>query len=513
MSHFDNVKKFFDDERFSDKILCFVLPSNSSSSVAESHDEGEGINLSPIAEESQPQGIDQEPRTARQVVRRIHVSSMLLASSSRFFEAMFSSGMKESNQKELEIQVADIAEAERIGHIIRFCYSTELPSHWIVNDFIEALSLCDRFGCDSAFFACCSALVQKLTVDVCSRVLALPAEIHLSEPCNHLLAVCKAFLLREFKDFEKHHLSDKFLSLSAEAACSFLESDELQVQSEQTVYLAVRIWLILHKQRITSQCPNKTRKRKAEDLLPGSNASSELDSKSSQQGRCSSSHPCASCLELVSSVAAKLLHCLRLPQCSASYLHDVVRNDQIFLLLDSPCPSLSSPRNQEPRSVRHTFQLMYLEAREWQGLPQGQKDCAHPPSTISELRHPFFSPQSPNDSKESPSSDTKLPSRFMARSGPPEVPQVTYGEGIRSGTGAGHGTAFMWHGKKCFQWQIPSVASMEENCCRYSPMFGVEGYVFRLMASKVKEVNSQGSLVFWFIALPCLCSWFSDTIC
>jgi len=134
MSHFDNVKKFFDDERFSDKILCFVLPSNSSSSVAESHDEGEGINLSPIAEESQPQGIDQEPRsgTARQVVRRIHVSSMLLASSSRFFEAMFSSGMKESNQKELEIQVADIAEAERIGHIIRFCYSTELPSHWIV---------------------------------------------------------------------------------------------------------------------------------------------------------------------------------------------------------------------------------------------------------------------------------------------------------------------------------------------------------------------------------------------
>ena len=50
-------------------------------------------------------GADNSTMPGGVVLRRLHVSSILLASDSRFFKAMLSNGMMESQSKEIQLEV------------------------------------------------------------------------------------------------------------------------------------------------------------------------------------------------------------------------------------------------------------------------------------------------------------------------------------------------------------------------------------------------------------------------
>lgn len=386
------------------------------------------------------------------VIKKLHVSSLLLASESRFFAALLTNGMRETAQKQIEFQVVDLAEAERVEAILRFLYSNVLPDSWGINELMSALLLCDRLGIDSALSACCSALQQHLSVETCSSFLHLPETLTHSEPCRNLITTSNKYIANEFRDFENLWLSDRFLSLSSRAICAVLKSDDLHVRSEQTVYQAARRWMQHQIETTTAACSNNVNKEQAlqadesntskseshkptkkerSNSDPGawmSNRPAMASGGDSQAEKCASAFPCLSCRSVLAPAALNVLRCVRLPLCSADFLQDVVRLDQTFLCLDPPraavssfstassfsslsspsrsssvapvfsdrlppaaCPALPPPLESSVRAdepLRAVLLERYLEAREWQGLSFRRRNKLHPPAAAP--HHPFI---------------------------------------------------------------------------------------------------------------------------
>ena len=78
----------YNNEKFSDRILSLIQSPQS--------------NLFPISLEENDSILAGE-----RVIKHIHVSSILLASESRFFLALMSNGMLESEAKEIKLQVKE----------------------------------------------------------------------------------------------------------------------------------------------------------------------------------------------------------------------------------------------------------------------------------------------------------------------------------------------------------------------------------------------------------------------
>lgn len=84
----------FNDDRFSDRILCIAQVTG-------------GEHKSHIASLDEAEGDDSKRsnKPASAVLRRLHVSSILLASDSRFFKAMLTNGFEETQSKEIQVKV------------------------------------------------------------------------------------------------------------------------------------------------------------------------------------------------------------------------------------------------------------------------------------------------------------------------------------------------------------------------------------------------------------------------
>jgi len=484
MSHSEDLSRFAGDPRFSDRILCLkqacgLAPSQPEPEWKSSDASGDAKVLVASLDPNE----NNRKLEVDGVLKRLPVNSMLLAAKSRFFEALFTVGMSETTQSELEFKVADHAEAERVEAIIHFMYSLKLPSHWKGADFIDAMILCDRLGYDSALLACCSALEKELTIDICSSILSLPETLLRSESCSQLVTACQRRLVDEFRNFELHATSEKFLGLSMEAVFWVLKSDELLVQSEQNVFRAAVAWLQRYMKELASNCPKKKRKIDEEDSQDTKNESMHSQS-SSNTGRCTYYHPCPSCLAKVSSAASLFVHCLRLPTFSANFLHDVVKSSS-FMKLSVPCQSLRAP-NDRPRSVREVFELMDQEAVDWQRFSARRQNLTLLAPTILDLQLPLFH----SDSSKLRDHQTPLPSRFVKRSAPPDGDgkSVQYGDGVRVHPEV-HGIAYAYPtgAGKVVRWRIPNVADMLEGEKLHSPLFVVDGYLLSFAGQKAKE--------------------------
>jgi len=464
MSRSEDLSRFAGDARFSDRILCLKQASGLAQPQPTELKTDRDSDAKVLVESLDPNDNARQPEE-NVGFKRLPVNSMLLASKSRFFEALFTVGMSETTQQELEFEAVDRAEAERVEAIILFMYSSKLPDHWKGTNFIEAMLLCDRLGYDSALLACCSALEKELTIDLCSSILALPETLLRSESCSQLVTACERRLVDEFRNFELYALSEKFRNLSPEAAYIVLKSDKILVQSEQSVFSAACMCLSRYAEKLTSNCPKKKR---------------EID----DEDGCTYGYPCPSCLAKVSSASSMFLHCLRLPTFSANFLHDVVK-DSLFMDMSTPCPSLSFP-NGRPRSVREVFELMYQEAVDWQRCSEQRQNLTLLATSILDIRLPL----SPSSSPKVCDRQIPLPSRFVKRSAPPDGDEksVEYGDGVMVHSRS-YGSAYAYPSGagKVMRWRIPKVVGVKEKGSFSSPSFGVEGYPFSLTGIKAKK--------------------------
>jgi len=516
MSHLACLENFFNDPRYSDKVLCLTLPPTPN--VPKDLESKEPSVLPIGAERSSVQpDSNQEPEPAREVVKKLHVSSVVLSCASRFFAASFASGMSESKEKEFHFQVKDREEAERMENIIRFMYSGKWPSHWQSKENLEALLLCDQLKMDSALSLCCAALEQGLDPETYRVLVQLPAELMQHDAGQKLLAACDQFFVEQFKDFEVIWPTERFLSLSPKDVVNVLQSDEIRVNSENTVYQAAKTWIMRYTERLTEACRKECRESKQKEQKCGPSESKSSTSATFQPKDCSSLHPCPPCLASLASVAISVLQCLRLPLCSASFLRDVVMHDRTFAFEHLPVygPSVAASMQAHALpvidSVYELFAHLYVESRAWQEFP-GEIRFFRPRTTqydvrlletlsssaeayvsfFRDLRQQVYDRQ--QALRQGDNKAYQLPRRFGNRkdipSGIVDVESIAFGDGMVS-EGVGVAKSYLSSSWKVMQWRFPDVMGMESNTLYFSPSWSVDGYVYRLRAGLAPSLNAR----------------------
>ena len=165
---------------------------------------------------------------------------IVLAASSDYFHAMFSHGMKESNQEVIELKDESIS-AAALKIVLDSIYSGDLQ----VNDenIFEVLVAADHLQVTSAVQQCCDYLqtqfVDQLRFDVHTfcRVSAI-ADRHGLKDLQEATQTKMAYIYKEICE------SEEFLShIDANQYSNLLNRDDLSAPSETFVFKSVMQWI------------------------------------------------------------------------------------------------------------------------------------------------------------------------------------------------------------------------------------------------------------------------------
>lgn len=136
-------------------------------------------------------------------LRRLHVNAMLLASESRFFRALLSNGMKETEQKEIRLVVADENEASRVCALLKLLYTNEIDmpesKRTSATDLLALLLQADKLGIDSAIVRVSDLLCKCMTVETAAAFLDLPESIISTDSYRAVLKCCTDLLVEQFQ--------------------------------------------------------------------------------------------------------------------------------------------------------------------------------------------------------------------------------------------------------------------------------------------------------------------------
>lgn len=181
--------------------------------------------------------------------KSFHVHKVVLATSSRYFDAMFSSGMKESSQIEVELKEHYLTE-EAFEMLLNFIYTSHLPL--TESNVLGILEAADHLQILSAVTKCSLYIVNNLSEEKFSLETKLKicrvADRHnlteLREEGLHVLAL-KFGEICEEKAFMENLTSDELLVL--------LSRDDLSVPSETSLFQTVIAWIKFDKENRLSQ--------------------------------------------------------------------------------------------------------------------------------------------------------------------------------------------------------------------------------------------------------------------
>ncbi len=268
----------------------------------------------------------------------VKASTNVLARSSPFFRALLSNGMKETREKEICLEVSDDVVAKLLADGIEYLHTRHLKLDAIpVHDQLQLLALSDQFLCMFlvCFFSnrcmrffvstvsdleasCMTNLVAKIDQE-CVEILS-HFQTSVPLPFVDIVVKSKEALVKAFQEFDVTWQTDRFLTLPHFGVRMLLETQQLQVESENTVYQALRHWW---------QANRTQRSLTAQDALA-------------------------------------LLRCVRWRRLSFHFLVDVVKSDTTFItpsdykeklewtdwIMDAICFTASSPTRKSLVSCR-----------------------------------------------------------------------------------------------------------------------------------------------------------------
>ncbi|XP_015219958.2 kelch-like protein 9 [Lepisosteus oculatus] len=159
------------------------------------------------------------------------VHRIIMASSSDYFKAMFTGGMKEQELKTIKLHGLS-----RVGlkNIIDFIYTARVTLHMDnLQDTLEAASFLQVMP---VLGFCKELLSSEVTIENCVEVGRIASDFHLEE----VQAYVNEFVQRNFLTLVK---SSRHLQLSEESMAYALASDSLKGLSEMELYHAACAWL------------------------------------------------------------------------------------------------------------------------------------------------------------------------------------------------------------------------------------------------------------------------------
>jgi len=174
---------------------------------------------------------------------KLHVNTLLLASQSSYFKALFTNGMRESHDNKTTFFVSDEEEKEAFIDVIRYLYDGEFKSHSPVH-LLKVLILADEYSVLSVVEASVAKILEDTySIETYCMFLEIPESLRHSESFAPLLKTASHELVKKFLQFDHLWQSDEFLQLTSKGLATILQSDELNVATENTIYQAVLKWI------------------------------------------------------------------------------------------------------------------------------------------------------------------------------------------------------------------------------------------------------------------------------
>ncbi len=175
---------------------------------------------------------------------KLFVHSSWLAVHSSYFKALFHSGMKETHSKEV---VMKIRRSELQAHLtlIEAIYKLDILNDKECSLVVDVLTLADKYDVNLVFKKCKYVLTSiSISQEKCEYILKVVSAI---PNCTDVLDAMEKFLVKEFSPLDKTWLLKKFQTLSKASLKLLLGSDQLAVQSENTVFVALMEWIDSNK--------------------------------------------------------------------------------------------------------------------------------------------------------------------------------------------------------------------------------------------------------------------------
>ncbi|KAK7488296.1 hypothetical protein BaRGS_00020455 [Batillaria attramentaria] len=162
---------------------------------------------------------------------RVSCHRNVLAASSPYFRAMFTSDVSESEQKEVTLQ--DIS-GSVLHLLVTYVYSGQVP---INNDNVESImTAASMLQLDTLVRFCEEHMIGALTVENCIEVFCF-ADFH---ALQKLRSASKLFVMDNFSDLLD---CESLMMLPEKIFEELISADELNVDKEETVYEAVVMWV------------------------------------------------------------------------------------------------------------------------------------------------------------------------------------------------------------------------------------------------------------------------------
>ena len=186
--------------------------------------------------------VNSDPVSVRE--HKIFVHATFLAVHSKYFRAMFYSGMKEAKSKEVHIW---IHESEEQSHLkmLEAIYRPYILDNSTVEELLQILELADKYDVTYVFRKCIY-LIEKCSLNIvdCEMILNC-IEIKKKIPStSELAATVREYVASEFSPLDTNWENEKFTNLSEAMLRVLLSCKNLKTQSENTVFHALMYWII-----------------------------------------------------------------------------------------------------------------------------------------------------------------------------------------------------------------------------------------------------------------------------
>ena len=175
---------------------------------------------------------------------KIYVHGVWLAVQSPYFRSLlYSSGMKETHDTEVHLK---IPESEENAHLVLLeaMYRNEVLNDKSVDEVLDVLELADKYDVKFVFKKCKYVLQQNATTfEISTQIMHVIKVKHDMNDVEDLAATLQLVLAKEFSPLDENWQSEKFTTLSEPSLKYLLSSDDLIVQSENTVFHALMYWI------------------------------------------------------------------------------------------------------------------------------------------------------------------------------------------------------------------------------------------------------------------------------
>ena len=180
-----------------------------------------------------------------QIIRqhKFYIHSTWLAVQSSYFRSLFFSGMKESNAKEVHVQIS-ISEEQAHLMLLEAMYKIDTLDKASVDQLLEVLKLAHKYDVKFVFKKCKYCLqAVVVSLKVCEQIMRFIKIDNTITDVEDLVSSLQSFLVKEFSPLDKTWQMRGFKDLSEPSLKYLLSSNELVTVSENTVFHALMYWI------------------------------------------------------------------------------------------------------------------------------------------------------------------------------------------------------------------------------------------------------------------------------